>query len=44
MLYIKKQMAELIAEHTGQSLEQVEADPTGDRWSDAEAAKRPRLH
>jgi len=39
MLYIKKQMAELIAEHTGQSLEQVEADSDRDRWFDAEAAK-----
>ena len=39
MLHIKKQMAELIAEHTGQSLEQVEADSDRDRWFDAEAAK-----
>ncbi len=39
MLHIKKQMAELIAEHTGQSLEQVEKDSDRDRWFSAEEAK-----
>ncbi|HNQ06192.1 MAG TPA: ATP-dependent Clp protease proteolytic subunit [Tetrasphaera sp.] len=39
MLFIKKQMAELIAQHTGQSLEQIEADSDRDRWFTAEEAK-----
>jgi ATP-dependent Clp protease protease subunit len=39
MAYIKKLMAERIAEHTGQSLEQVEADSERDRWFTAEQAK-----
>ena len=39
MLYIKKQMAELIAEHTGQTVEQIEADSDRDRWFTAEEAK-----
>ena len=38
MLYIKRQMAQLIAEHTGQSLEQVEKDSDRDRWFAAEEA------
>ncbi|MFA7267311.1 MAG: ATP-dependent Clp protease proteolytic subunit [Candidatus Nanopelagicales bacterium] len=38
MLLIKKQLAELIAEHTGQSLEQIEADSDRDRWFTAEQA------
>jgi ATP-dependent Clp protease, protease subunit len=37
-LHIKKQMAELIAEQTGQSLEQIEADSDRDRWFTAEQA------
>ncbi len=37
-LHIKKTMAELIAEHTGQSLEQIEADSDRDRWFTAEEA------
>ena len=32
-------MAELIAQHTGQSLEQIEADSDRDRWFTAEEAK-----
>ena len=39
MLHIKKQMAELIAEHTGQDLEQIERDSDRDRWFTAEEAK-----
>ena len=39
MLHIKKQMAELIAQHTGQSLEQIERDSDRDRWFTAEEAK-----
>ncbi len=38
MLLIKKQLAELIAEHTGQTLEQVEEDSDRDRWFTAEQA------
>ena len=39
MLYIKKQMAELIAEHTGQTVEQIEKDSDRDRWFTAEEAQ-----
>lgn len=39
MLHIKKQMAALIAQHTGQSVEQIEADSDRDRWFTAEEAK-----
>ena len=39
MLHIKKQMAALIAEHTGQTLEQIERDSDRDRWFTAEEAK-----
>jgi ATP-dependent Clp protease, protease subunit len=39
MLYTKKKMAELIAEHTGQSLEQIESDSDRDRWFTAVDAK-----
>jgi ATP-dependent Clp protease protease subunit len=39
MLHIKKQMAELIAQHTGQSVEQIEMDSDRDRWFTAEEAK-----
>ena len=38
MLHIKKQMAELIAQHTGQGIEQIEADSDRDRWFTAEEA------
>ena len=39
MIHTKKQMAELIAHHTGQTVEQIEADSDRDRWFTAEAAK-----
>jgi ATP-dependent Clp protease protease subunit len=39
MLYTKKQMAELIAQHTGQTVEQIEADSDRDRWFTADEAK-----
>ena len=39
MVYIKRLMAERIAEHTGQSVEQIEADSERDRWFTAEQAK-----
>ncbi len=38
MLHIKKQMAELIAQQTGQTLEQVESDSDRDRWFTADEA------
>ena len=39
MLHIKKQLAALIAEHTNQTVDQIEADSDRDRWFDAEGAK-----
>jgi len=39
MLFIKRQMAELIAEHTGQSVEQITKDSDRDRWFSAQEAK-----
>lgn len=39
MLLIKRQLAELIAEQTGQSLEQIEKDSDRDRWFTAEQAQ-----
>ena len=39
MRYTKSTMAERIAYHTGQSVEQVEADSDRDRWFSAEEAK-----
>lgn len=39
MNYIKLLMAELIAGHTGQSVEQVQTDSDRDRWFTAEQAK-----
>ena len=39
MLHIKKQMAELIAEHTGQSVYQIERDSDRDRWFTAQEAR-----
>jgi ATP-dependent Clp protease protease subunit len=39
MLYIKKRMAVLIAEHSGQSIETIEADSDRDRWFTAEEAQ-----
>jgi ATP-dependent Clp protease, protease subunit len=40
MLYVKNQMAELIAEHTGQTKDQIEKDSDRDRWFSAEEAKQ----
>ena len=37
--YIKLRMAEMIAAHSGQSLEQVQVDSERDRWFTAEEAK-----
>ena len=39
MLFIKKRMAQLIADHSGQTLEQIEADSDRDRWFNPEDAK-----
>ena len=39
LAYTKRRMAELIAEHSGQTLEQVQADSERDRWFTAEGAK-----
>jgi ATP-dependent Clp protease protease subunit len=39
MAFIKRLMAERIAEHTGQSVEQIQADSERDRWFTAEEAK-----
>ena len=38
-LHIKKVLFELIAQHTGQAVEQVETDADRDRWFTAEQAK-----
>jgi ATP-dependent Clp protease protease subunit len=37
--YTKRRMAELIAEHSGQSLEQIQEDSERDRWFTAEGAQ-----
>ena len=37
-LHIKKTMSQLIAQHTGQTVEQIEADSDRDRWFTAEEA------
>ncbi|NHC12714.1 ATP-dependent Clp protease proteolytic subunit [Motilibacter deserti] len=39
MLHTKRQMAELIAAHTGQPVETIERDSDRDRWFTAEEAK-----
>src|SRR5437870_7442771 len=39
MLHIKKQLAALIADHTGQTVDQIEADSDRDRWFTAEQAQ-----
>jgi ATP-dependent Clp protease, protease subunit len=39
MIYTKRLMQELIAQHTGQSVEQIEADSDRDRWFTAEEAR-----
>ncbi len=38
-LHIKKVLLELIAQHTGQTIDQIEADADRDRWFTAEQAK-----
>ena len=40
MAYTKRRMAELIALHTGQTVEQITADSERDRWFTAEQAPR----
>jgi ATP-dependent Clp protease protease subunit len=39
MIYTKRKMAELIAQHTGQTVEQIERDSDRDRWFTAEEAR-----
>jgi ATP-dependent Clp protease protease subunit len=39
ILYVKKIMAQRIAEHTGQPVEQIEADSERDRWFTADEAQ-----
>ncbi len=39
MMYVKKLMAERIAYHTGQTVDQIEEDSDRDRWFTAEQAK-----
>jgi ATP-dependent Clp protease, protease subunit len=39
MLYVKRKMHELIALHSGQTVEQIAADSDRDRWFTAEQAK-----
>ncbi len=39
LIKIKREMAELIAEHSGQDVEQIIADSDRDRWFSAEEAK-----
>jgi ATP-dependent Clp protease, protease subunit len=39
MIYTKRLMQELIAQHTGQTVEQIELDGDRDRWFTAEQAK-----
>jgi ATP-dependent Clp protease protease subunit len=39
MLYVKRTMAERIAFHTGQTVEQIEKDSDRDRWFSAEEAR-----
>ena len=38
MLYVKRTLAEKIAEHTGQTIEQIERDSDRDRWFTADEA------
>jgi ATP-dependent protease ClpP protease subunit len=39
LIYIKRLMAERIAHHTGQTVEQIQEDSERDRWFTAEQAK-----
>ena len=38
LVYTKKRMAELTAQHTGQTVEKIQADAERDRWFTAEEA------
>ncbi len=40
LTYTKRRMAELTAHHTGQTLEQIQADSERDRWFTAEGAQK----
>jgi len=37
-LHVKKEMAQLISQHTGRPIEQIEADSDRDRWFTAQGA------
>ncbi len=39
IIYLKRMMAERIAQHTGQTVERIEADSDRDRWFTAQEAK-----
>jgi ATP-dependent Clp protease protease subunit len=39
IIYIKQQMSELIAQHSGQTVEQIVADADRDRWFSADEAR-----
>jgi ATP-dependent Clp protease protease subunit len=39
MIQLKKKLAQLIADHSGQTLERIEADSDRDRWFTADEAK-----
>jgi ATP-dependent Clp protease protease subunit len=39
LMLMKRQLAELTAKHTGQTVEQIEADSDRDRWFTAEQAR-----
>ena len=39
IIYLKRMMAERIAFHTGQTVEQIEADSDRDRWFTADEAR-----
>jgi ATP-dependent Clp protease protease subunit len=39
MIYTKRLLIELIAQHTGQTIEQIELDSDRDRWFTAEEAQ-----
>jgi ATP-dependent Clp protease protease subunit len=39
MIYVKRTLAERIAFHTGQTVDQIEADSDRDRWFTADEAK-----
>jgi ATP-dependent Clp protease protease subunit len=39
LIYVKRLMAERIAHHSGQTVEQIQADSERDRWFTADQAK-----